>query len=493
MGTLLMVALAVQGGLGSGVTLARQVPGVPFVLTGRALDVVVDYAGGSLAGTETLHLRNVTQAPAGQVPLLLNRLMSVSSVTDPAGATRAFRQDIVLFEDDPLLQVDAVEVHLPRPVAAGDSVSLVVRYGGHLVGYTETGSLYIQDRVDHDFTILRQDAYAFPALGVPSRRANRTMGYDAFDFSVRVTVPEGLVVATGGEAAEPTRRDSLVTWSYHTVTPAPFMAIEIAPYEVLSRPGLHVFYFPQDSTGAHMVDRAVAGAMARYTDWYGALAGDPQVTVIEIPEMWGSQASLAGGIIQTADAFRDRGQLYQLYHELSHLWNPNDLDRPSPRWNEGLAMFLQWRVAGELDGWTGWDARLDRAEQILKSRCAPPRPCGTVPFARYGQEELTDLSYTVGQVMFYALYRTLGPDAFDRAYRDYFGRYRDTGGTAADLIATFHRVDPASDQIFRDWYATTTWFDRLGAGESVRRIVEGYARPGAGGPSRLHPDRVPFQ
>ena len=449
---------------------------IPFVITERALDLRVDYGQGSLAGTETLTLRNIADRAAGTVPLLLNRLMTVSRVADAKGTVLRFSQDVVLFEDDSVLQVNAVMVALARPVPPGDSTRVVIHYGGHLVGYVETGSLYIRDRIDSAFTILREDAYAFPALGVPSRRENRAMGFDrVFRFTARVTVPAGQVVATGGEALEPVRTDSLVTWTYRSAMPVTFLNIAIAPYRTLTRAGLRIFYFPEDSAGAGLVDRAVAGAMTRLADWYGPMGQEGRLTVIEIPEGWGSQASLAAGIIETADAFRDRRQLYQLYHELSHLWNAPDRDRPSARWNEGLATFLQWRLAASLDGWSEWDAILDWVEQRLRGDCRRQPRCGSMPFADYGKAELTDLSYAVGMTMFYALYQTLGAEGFDRAYRSFFQQHHGAGGSAADLIVAFHGVSPAADRILAEWYTTTGWYSRLLAGESLRQIAQGYA------------------
>jgi hypothetical protein len=449
---------------------------VPFTLTGLALDVRVDYARGAIDGSATLRLRNVSPRPAAEVPLLLNRLMSIARVTDTAGAAVPFTQRIATFQDDSMRQVDAATVTLGRPVPPRDSVTIVVHYGGRLVGYTETGSLYVRDHVSRDFTVIREDALAFPSLGAPSWRANRAIVREPFAFTARVSVPADLTVAMGGRPAGTTRQDSIAIWTYASEAggPVPFLNIAIAPYQVLEAGGARIFYFPQDSTGARMLERAVTGAVSRYTAWYGPLGQDPRLTVMEIPEGWGSQASLTAGIIETADAFRDRTQLHQLYHELSHLWNPPDLDRPSPRWNEGLASFLEWRMAGELDGWNGWDARLDRLEQSLRGRCAPAGPCAAVPLAGYGTAEATGLSYQVGAVMFYALHRTMGAERFDRAYREFYQRYRERGATGADLVAAFRRADPRSGPIFADWYSTTRWYAQLTAGESVRQIVGSY-------------------
>lgn len=82
-----------------------------------------------------------------------------------------------------------------------------MRYEGRLVGHTATGSLYIRDKVDSAFTILREDGFAFAALDVPSRSGNRSLGLPSFLFSVTVTVPVGQVVATGGLIVGTVRHD----------------------------------------------------------------------------------------------------------------------------------------------------------------------------------------------------------------------------------------------------------------------------------------------
>jgi hypothetical protein len=352
-----------------------------------------------------------------------------------------------------------------------------VHYRGILVGYTETGSLYIRDRVSRDFTIIREDAYAFPTLGIPSWAANRAAPRHSFTFAARVTVPPGLVVAMGGEPRERTQRDSLVTWGYSSTEPVPFLNITIAPYELLERSDAHIFYFPADAAGARALGEAISGAVERYTRWFGSLGRKPKLVVIEIPEGFGSQASLSAGILQTADAFRDRSELSQVYHELSHLWNVPDLERPSPRWNEGLASFLQSRMAAELDGWNQWDAHTERIVASLKQRCVPPDPCDTVPLAGYGGAGLTDRSYSVGMLMFYALYEVLGQETFDRAYGTFFQQYREKGATTADLVAAFGKVSPKGEPIFKDWLFTTRWYSLLSSGKSFRQIVSQYKRP----------------
>jgi aminopeptidase N len=112
--------------------------------------------------------------------------------------------------------------------------------------------------------------------------------------------------------------------------------------------------------------------------------------------------------------------------------------------------------------------------QSLRRRCAAPAACDSVPFAAYGAADLTDRSYAVGMLMFFALYQTLGAEAFDRTYRGFFQGYRDTGAGSAELVAAFRAASPRSARVLADWFFTTRWYARLAAGESVRSIVEGY-------------------
>jgi hypothetical protein len=433
---------------------------VPFQMTGLELDLRVDYHAKALDGTATLHVRNASPRPARTIPLLLGRLMHVSRIRASGRGDASFTQRVTVFRDDSIRQVNAITVTLANALAPGDSATIAVSYRGILVGYTETGSLYIRDAVDHDFTIIREDAFAFPTLGVPSSVTNRTISRVDFSYRARITVPKDLVVAAAGPPVKQ-ERDSLVTWIYEGTGRVPFLNITIAAYAVREGPLARIYYFPADSTGASIVDAAVSGAVRQLSTWYGDLGQIPKLTVMEIPAGFGSQASLTGGILQTADAFRDRGQLYQLYHELSHLWNAPDADRPSSRWNEGLASFLQWRLAGELDGWNDWDAQVARTTQRLRRRCTSEPRCLTVPMVRYGAERMTDFSYPVGMLMFVELYRTLGPERFDRAYREFFQQYRGRGATTAQLIATFGQSSPDAERVFAEWMRSAQWSARL--------------------------------
>lgn len=146
--------------------------------------------------------------------------------------------------------VNHVVVPFPTPLPPSGDVVLQVEYGGYLAGYVETGTLYVKDRVDESFTILREDADAYPTVRVPSARANRAAGLAEYDYPARITVPKTHVVANGGLLMERTEKDGKATYVYRNIKPAWRMDFAIARYGLLERDGFRVFHLPADSGSA---------------------------------------------------------------------------------------------------------------------------------------------------------------------------------------------------------------------------------------------------
>lgn len=176
---------------------------VPFTLDRLELDLQVDHEKERVEGVARLTVRNVSDVPAHEVPFLLNRLMIVT-----AAGGLPFTQQVLTFEDDSRLQVDVATGRLPEPLAPHSSRTIALSYGGHIASYEETGRLYVKDRVSEEYTIVREDAYSFPVLGVPSLERNRRIPREGFTFDARVTVARGYVVAAGSPAGRVESADS---------------------------------------------------------------------------------------------------------------------------------------------------------------------------------------------------------------------------------------------------------------------------------------------
>ncbi len=474
--TWICVALVAALGSSGGRAVAQQSEPLCVQMTRLELRLAVDYGRGTLAGSAVLWVRNASDQPVTKVPLQVHRLMRFTDARDVEGHPAPLEQALATYADVPLLQVRQAWVTLPRPLAPGAATAVRVGWEGKLWGYQETGMLYVKDHVDPEFTVIRGDARAFPTPAVLSRLANRSLPDQDFDFELSVTVPKNEVVAAGGTLAGRAEGDSTASYSYRSAQPVPFLNITIAPYRVVERGGIRIYHFPADSAGAAMVLAGAVGATDLLTRWFGPLGQALRLTVMEIPDGYGSQASLAAGILQDASAFRDRRQLHQLYHELSHLWNAPDTDRPPVRWNEGLASVLEDEMAAQLD-----DIR--RPARYLEERYLPwfyqrfrSDPSNlTTPFIQYGRTGKTDLSYGVGYLMFTALHDLLGADAFNRALGGWYQERRERGGTTDEFVAYLKRSVPTDlGPFFQDWLYTTRWYQRLQAGETLSDIVASY-------------------
>lgn len=429
------------------------------------MDLAVDYREETLSGDARLTIRNDGAAPADEVPLLLYRMMTVSSATDAAGRDLPFVQDLVPFEDYPILQVNAVTVRLREPLAPGAETTLRLAWSGYLRGYAEAMG-YVRDRIDSAFTILRTDTYAYPEIGVPSVAALRSRPLGAFGYRVRVTVPDSLerdgrayvpVVANGGRLVSRTESDGRIVYAYENVRPAWRMDFAIGDYAVLGDDRGRVFHFPEDSAGAARALAAMRSARALYARWFGPLADDPGYAVIEIPDGMGSQADVSS-VIQTAAAFRDPTRLRELYHEISHLWNAPAADLPSPRWNEGLATYLEYLAADSLDGAGSLRPRLAEVLAGLRERIGKDPDLAAVPMVDYGRRRMTDASYRVGMVFFALLRDAMGPAAFRRMVGEDYRRYRESGGTTRDLADVAEAAGgPGVERIFEEWMFTPAW------------------------------------
>jgi hypothetical protein len=445
----------------------------PFRLVSMTLAVDLDYPNEKLSGTAVLEIENASAVPASDVPLLLGRLMRFDAIATPEGDPLPAETAVVVFSDSPKQQVRSALVHLRQPVSPGGRASIRAAWSGYLVGYTETGSLYIRDRIDPEFTILRADAYAFPVVGVPSWRANRGAPGGDFAFDVTVTAPRELTVANGGELLERRETGDRVAWRYRSPA-APFLNVAIARYDVGDEDGIRLYAFPWNSTGAERVRASAARAIELYARWFGPTARPARFAIIEIPEDWGSQASLSGGIIQTESAFVRPEAMIELYHELSHFWNVPDTDAPSPRWNEGLAMYLQQRAAADLDG-GDLDAVLSAATNRLRGRLDDEPRLATVPMAAYGSERMTDWSYSVGRLMFALLEKTAGSVEFSRLLRDFYQQYKISGAGTREFAAWLgDRGGAPVRALLADWLTSTAWVAKLRSGRPLDAIAAEY-------------------
>jgi len=421
------------------------------------LDMKVDIPNKELVATARITVTNATHSPVRSGSFLLYRLMRATDVRDYAGGRLAFTQPVVEFEDHATLQVRQVNVTLPRPLPPGQSAVVQIDYRGALLGYAETGMSYVRDRIDSAYTLIRLDAFAYPYPGVPSHRVNRRAGLPTYDYRARVTVPEGFTVANGGQLLGTRSASGWTTFEYRNIKPAWRMDFAVARFSVREGGSMRIFHLPEDSAGGARVIEAMNRTLETYARWFGPMRSASQFTLIEIPDGWGSQADVTS-ILQAAATFRNPKRQYELYHELSHLWNVKATDLPPPRWDEGLATFMEDVTTDSLERRVTTDSSADRMAAWLNGTVKTNARLTKIPMADYGKMAMTDYSYSVGALMFYTMYRLMGHHAFTQLIGAYYQRYEAAGGSSDDFVRLAKQLSPVSlDRVFDDWLYSTRW------------------------------------
>jgi len=435
------------------------------------IHTTVDYNNQKLNSTCELTLTNPSNETISTIPLLLYRLLKVNSITDENGNPLSFTQRIVAFNDWEVYQVNFIEINLDNPIRKNDYKKITINYSGHLLGYTETGMSYVKDNISPEFTILRPDCNAYPSLGYPSFKINGT-ALEHFNYTVHVTVPDSLVVANGGKLIAKTEVNGLATYSYKNIKPAWRIDLAIANYKIIQDGDIKIFHFPQDANNAQRILKATHQTIDLYSQWFGKLNNSAKFSIIEIPDNWGSQADVTS-IIQAAAAFKNSEHHYELYHEISHLWNVKSKDDYSPRWNEGLAMFLQYLTADILEE----KHLLHEKTNAYISRIKDSEKYKKVALIDYGKEGVAGYSYTTGMVMFHVLYNIVGADEFNSLIKKYYEKYTNTSATTIEFMNLANDLTSIDlTTFFKDWIYTSHYVEVIKNHESIDRLSNYYSK-----------------
>lgn len=436
-----------------------------------------NYEDGTLAAFCELTLRNPGREPLSIVPLNLYRLFDIDSLTDGRGRKLEYAAEVLSFEDWKEFQVKHIRVRLASPLQTGATVVIRMNYSGPFLGYAEA-MRYVQDHVDRDMTIIRMDGLPYPQIGVPSYKDNRALGLKDFTYRAAFTVPAPLIVANAGRLVSKTVSGDLTTFVYESLVPSWRIDLVAADYEIIESPDgkFRVFALRPDAEGGRALMNSLSGVLKLYTGWFGPLKSFGGLTVIEIPASCGSQADKAA-IIQEAGAFKNPAQRYTFYHELSHFWNAEARDPLPARFeSEGLAMFLQHLVQEKLEGQTGAvDAAVTRMLARTAGSFADHPDWKNVPMIAYGEKQMTDMSYRIGQVLFYLLHETMGEQAFLDCVGGFYQEYSGKGATSREFVEYFKAHSPLPlDKLLADWVFTAEGPRLISAGTTPAALTARY-------------------
>ena len=423
-----------------------------------AIDFFVDYDEKKISADCRFTVQNPTKEPIKNIPVLLYKEFKVVSLKDERGQNTPFTQKIMYFEDFKKLKVNAIEIILEVPILPGDKTSLNITYEGSLSGYVETGMAYVKDHISRDFTFIREECKTYPIVSYPNLVSLREGDTQAkFDYLVRVTVPDNLVVANGGQLIDKISKHGLATYTYRNIKPAWRIDIAIADYGLLEDKVNHfkIYHFKEDAKGAKIIQDSMKKAIDLLTEWLGPLKDKENVSlsVIEIPSGYGGQNDTTS-ITMTEEPFKGNARISGFYHEISHWWNVLPIDPfPCRMESEGFASFMQGLIDDKLDNRKS--SLKERYEKIignLRKRFQNDPKAKTVPIIDYGKELMTGLSYSKGSVVFILLYDLLGEKSFFDILGRFYNTYFQTGATTDDFTEFINKNSKIDLSLFfKEW------------------------------------------
>lgn len=453
-------------------TAAEKLPGV----THYHLRLKILPADQRLDAMAEMVIVNSSSQAVSELPFLLYRLLDVRDVLSENGKPLAFSQSVVKFEDEPTLQVNSIKVILPKPLPPEATTRLTMRYAGAVLGYAEVMA-YVRDRIDEQYSLLRQDSYAYPVLAHPSFASVFAAGENTFTYQIETSVPKGYVAACGGDALQQRESGSSILFDCFSRQANSRMDIAVAPFKVFddSKASLRVYALPEDESAA----ANILAEMKRVISFYQASFGEIGIsgyTAIEIPDGWGSQAA-TGYFLQSAAAFRDPKKISELYHEIGHRWNAKAATHLQRcRWfDEAFASYFAALAVRQFQGEPAFQEEMEHARNTFLAHVAKDPRVASTPIVEYGRIEIGENSYTKGAWSLYVLHELIGTPQFNKTVGNLLREFHDKPADFSDFVRIAEQVSGRSLQKYaQEWLYGTESSQLLSGKQPIGVIVARY-------------------
>jgi aminopeptidase N len=439
------------------------------------LDVKIDYHAKKLYGTCEITFSNGTNSPMEHVPILLYRLLSVQSVENENHMDLPYTQNVVSISGWEQIQVNFIDIALDKALLPGEQSKIELDYEGYLFGYSADGWRYVKDHIDRNFTMIRMDGFGYPVIGYPTDR-DMMPSQMRYDYTVDVTVPDGLTVVTAGKLEEQSTSGGETTFKFRSKKSSWRMDIAVSDYSLFEDGENRVWYFSSDSLGAVKAMHAMQTSFDLYTSCFGPLDNYLGYSVIEVPEGYGSQYDVCATTL-SAGNFDESKDMNTIYHEIAHSWNVNNLDpQPCRLESEGFARFLEFLLLEKIDKRENAVSKeADKYLDRIRSAFNEHKEYQQIPIQDYGVKGMSYYSYSLGMVVFAIFYDLVGEDQFNRIIGSFYVQYNASGATLDEFIN--HCQETASRDLgrfFNDWVYTTNGIDLVMEGKALHELISFY-------------------
>ena len=426
------------------------------------IDLQVSLEDLTLRGTAHVRYTNHEQEPLAEIVFRLlpntpgyGATMAVDRVTLNGSAV----------EPEESLGGSALTVPLAEWLSPGERVELSLTFGGTLptdgtAGYAQYG--YI------DGVLALPNAYPLipvyddegwnVELAPPYGDATFT---DIALYTVRVTLPEGMILATSGVIVdEIDNGDGTITHRAASGPMRDFVLVAGEAYQTVREEvgGVQVtsYYLRDEAGGRRALDYAVQ-ALRFYEERIGPYPFN-ELDVVATPTLAGG-IEYPGLIVVAGDLYGQEGGFFEFatVHEVAHQWwyglvGNDQLDEP---WlDEALTQYTSLLYYEDRYGPQAAQGVLESAfkrpyQRLLDS--GEDMPAG-LPVAAYSESLYGAVVYGKGPLFFHEMRRQVGDETFDQILRTYFEEYRYGIAYPHDLLEVAERVSGQElDALYKEW------------------------------------------
>lgn len=355
--------------------------------------------------------------------------LRVNSVKTGDGQALTFGRD----DNSPLL----LSVSLPGTATPGKVVTLVFDYAGPISSEDDSPTKGVRfASIDKASAYLLLPARWFPLTDYPSNRYTGTF---------RIIVPDSFAVSGTGKADPPTPMPGLGkgpgqgSYVFHCDQPGPvgsFVAgaLQLSPAAAQGYQ-FSIFTPPAQASTAPAYANSLAQILSYFSDTFGPMASQPNLTVAQMPDGSLAGFSAPGLLLISARQWTTRANDRMLAQLAAGQWWGNQVlpATASDTWvTDGLSRYAEAMYAEQSDGVAGLNRALEdfSVGALMFESVTPISQAGQL--GRYS-DQYRSVVADKGAMVFHMLRAELGDDAFTTLLRDFYKQHAGKTATIDDL------------------------------------------------------------
>src|SRR5712672_140312 len=256
---------------------AQDVAQLPFLATHYDIAATIDPANQTISATAKVDFRGTEVSSMVRVELHPN--LSVTEVKNAAGKALNFERDNL----NPLL----LNVNLPSAATANSTVTLTFTYAGPLANENNSPVPGVRlASIYKDGAYLLLPSRWFPLTAYPTNRYTATF---------RLTVPDTFALAGTGKSLSPSpvaaksaAEGGRLQYVFECPNASPNGSFVAGPLQLNAKQaeGLNVNVYAPRPASANAGDfaNAVARSVNAFSDLFGPLPAEPEITVAQMPD-----------------------------------------------------------------------------------------------------------------------------------------------------------------------------------------------------------------